>query len=129
MNAIETKFLPCALTDSEHKTVSRQLAETVAELRKHQSDSAIEKKAMSEREKHLETEIDRLGGVVFSGQEYRNVEVSATLDWDHMMIVTLRRDTGETIEQRAMTLEERQMSMHDADEFTKTGVTRIGAVA
>lgn len=57
------------------------------------------------------TEVDRLGTLLANGYEYRPVECALSADFARAEIKITRMDTGEIVEQRPMTAEERQREL------------------
>lgn len=105
------KVLPCALTRDEHHKRGIQLAETIEKI----GDVERQKKRVADEFKSqiedLEREATRLSGIVRSWKEERTVEVEERIDFARNTVAVVRMDTTEVIKERALTLDERQLSL------------------
>jgi len=117
-----TRKLPVKLTREEVHHRGKRLATIEAEI----SDIEFEKKEVNaDFKSKLEgrkTEIARLTREINEEAEYRQVQIIEQKDWDTREVLTIRQDTGEVIEARPMTPEERQRPIpfntpRPADEF------------
>lgn len=105
---MQTKTLPCQLTEEEIRLRGLRLATLRSEI----GDIEIEKKAANqefkERIESREKQCGTLVKQITSGQEYREVIIEEVKDWESQSVRTIRVDTGETVEVRAMTPRELQ---------------------
>lgn len=105
---MQTKTLPCQLTEEEIRLRGLRLATLRSEI----GDIEIEKKAANqefkERIESREKQCGTLVKQITSGQEYREVIVKDVEDFDKQQVCTIRVDTGDTVEVRAMTPHELQ---------------------
>lgn len=109
--AMIEKMLPVALSQEEQLAVARAASEdsrTLGLLRLEAKDSAREYKSrIEDAESHIAEQMD----IVRSGKEWRKIACEVTFHRDRGEVTTTRMDTGELIETRAMTKEERQTAM------------------
>jgi hypothetical protein len=117
-----TRKLPVKLTREEIHHRGKRLAVLEAEI----TDLEFEKKEAAGNFKSLiegrKTEVGRRTREINEEQEYRQVEIIEQKDWDTREVLTIRKDTGEVVEARPMTPEERQRPIpfntpRPADEF------------
>ena len=103
--------LPVRLTDGEVLDVSRKSAELhrqrgYIEDEKKESASLYEGKIEA-----LDKEISEMQNVIRSQQEWRTVQCEKKMHFDIGQVTITRLDTGDIVETRPMTREERQMSL------------------
>ena len=60
---------------------------------------------------NIENELQVLAAHVRNKYEYRDVECDVIPDFKSGVVVTVRNDTGEVIDERPMTAEERQLKL------------------
>jgi hypothetical protein len=103
--------LPCPLTDDEKIARSLMLAEALD--RRNQLD--LERKdtmaEFKDREAKLDSEIGRLGTIVRGGKELRQVECEDQHNYKNGTADRVRLDTGEVVQTRPLTEEERQQEL------------------
>lgn len=103
--------LPVQLTQREKLGYGEQLAQL------HQDDADAEELIKTVRAQHNATkkaralERARLAEALRTGEELRAVEVREERDWKRGVIIVIRTDTSSEVEQRPMTIEERQREM------------------
>lgn len=110
-----TKTLHCRLTDTELLVLGDEMAcamGAVTTLEANKKQSADDFKAQIEKKY---AEIGDLAGKVRTKEIDRAVECTVTVDFEHRCVRTVRDDTGEIIEERAMTATECQAALFDAD--------------
>lgn len=106
-----TRNIRCVLTRDEVHAYGQELARSNAskdevEERKKEVDAQLK----AEIESHS-TRALYLARKINNGYEYRDVECQVQFDYMKNSAVTIRLDTMETIETRAMTDEERQLGL------------------
>lgn len=101
------KKLPVLLTDEELRMRGAHLAAHLEELSDARHDAKRTAEAFKEQRSTLELEISRLKTVILQRSEMREVEILEEKDWLEKTVSTVRLDTGEVIETRPMTMEER----------------------
>lgn len=111
------RTLPVMLTRDE----LLERGEALALMRGKRNGIAYDQKASNadfkEKLEDADTEIDRLAGIVRSKSEPRPVDCTMRRDMQRFIIDTIRLDTGEVIETRTMTEQERQLKVFDDDDL------------
>ena len=108
--------LPVTLSKDEIDAFGRQNAREVENLlhaTNEKKKSAAHHKDIIER---LQAEVERLTAIVNTGQDERDVECEIEYDFRQNMAHITRNDTGEFVESRAMTYDERQLKMEFAEQ-------------
>lgn len=106
-----TRNLPCRLTDDELRQRGDSLAEVVQELHAEDDRQADVKAQMKARLTELEAKQTRYAIVISRREEYRDVECDLFADTVRGTVDIVRRDTGDTIETRPITEDERQRAL------------------
>lgn len=114
--SVENEMLPVDLTDSEKIDFGRRLAELGYEISGIEERKASIAKQLGEDIKALEQQANTVGACIRSGTERREIPVETQADDERCEIIKLRIDTGEILSRRAMTPEERQVSMFRDDQ-------------
>lgn len=105
------KILPCTLTTQELIEKGRLLAESIEDQRKIRGEA---KSAAARFKEQLEEEEANgwfLRSQIKSKQEDRSVPVEERIDFNRNMVSVIRMDTLEVVRERALTVEERQLSL------------------
>lgn len=116
---METRNLPVDLTDEQVESRSRLLARGHLDLMKEEEDAAARAeaaksaiKAEKERLKRKRGELDALAEAITS----RKVKMDVDCDWKYFLgegeagvKILVRRDTGQAIERRPVSKDERQL--------------------
>lgn len=104
-----TRQLEAQLTESEVVELSREHCRVLSEIGSLQ----MRKRAMDkEFNAQIDEASDKAVGMqrtIVTGTELREVDVHEVLDYRTGLVTVIRRDTGEVIESREMTAEERQL--------------------
>jgi hypothetical protein len=103
-----TKFLPCKLSEVEKVTRGRELASKMEEREQVQLQAEEAKSAFKTKTQGLDAQIDELKRIVLDGSERREIECFYHKDFENSTVLTIRTDTGEEVDSRRMTPEERQ---------------------
>lgn len=105
--------LPVRLTEEELRAKAQLQARAMREY----GDIEAKKKAVTadfgDQLKEKRKELDQLAREVSTGMETRAVECDLVPIWSSFTVVTVRRDTKDTVETRPMTHPERQMQFGD----------------
>jgi hypothetical protein len=120
--AIEKRSLFVTLNPSELESESRKLAATVPQIANLEREAKSSASQWKSRIDMVQVEQNRLSGIVSEGKEERPVECEwvfecSGVDADKNRIfhpekkALFRKDTGEFVETRDITAEERQMSL------------------
>lgn len=105
-----TENLKVDLTPEEILAASREMARAVDELHdlEQQRKAAVETYKARIAQATAQVQVNSV--LVRNGYEFRKVEVRCTLDYDRTWVTSVRLDTGEVVESRAMTPDEKQMT-------------------
>jgi predicted molibdopterin-dependent oxidoreductase YjgC len=108
-----TKKLPVKLNDDEMLERGKMLVENMRKTAVAEEERDKENKKRKGDIALLEGVTARIAETVRSGSEYREVECELRKDYERGTVATFRDDTGEQIDQRPMTAEERQEDMFE----------------
>jgi hypothetical protein len=108
---ITSMRLPVKLNDDELLARGRQLVENMRKTAAAEEAREVENKKRKSEIELLEEVTARLGGSISSGSEEREVECELRKDYVHGNVTTVRSDTGEVVDERTMTADERQECM------------------
>jgi len=121
--SIEKRPLFVTLNPSELEQESRKLANTVPQIANLEREAQSSKKQWQSRIDLVQVEQNRLSGIVSEGKEERSVECEWVYECSGIDAVTkdrivhpekkalFRKDTGELVEVREITSDERQISL------------------
>lgn len=107
------KELPCTLTSEERHVRSERLARVRVEVRALKDERKVMIKDFKGRLDPLDAEDQRLAAQVTTGVETRLVDVEEIKIFETGTYQLKRIDTGEIIEERAMTAKERDVAAVD----------------
>lgn len=109
--SLVTKKLPVKLDDDELLERGRMLVENMRKT----ATAEAERKAENDRRKGdielLEGVTSKISIAISTGTEDRDVECEQRKDYTHGTVTIVRMDTGELVDQRVMTADERQEKM------------------
>jgi hypothetical protein len=136
---LSKRKLKCILTNEEKLQISETMSETIINKAGTEDDlaaflsSAKSTKAQHESTiKHCDSIINECAQQLSGGFVFRDVECETVKDYEDQKIRVYRVDTGEIVETRNMTEEEKQMHIdeliNDEIEQTFNGLTLIGVV-
>lgn len=103
MKRLETRHLPCALTDRELLAKGQLSAQAVKDLRKLEDEKKAWASKYADLIKDKEMELRKLSTEIETGEEVRPVDCYVEPRWSDFMVEISRGDTGALIETRAMT--------------------------
>ena len=112
----EQRHLAVQLTAGEMLARGQELANTIHEIAVEESRLVTLKTQAKARLEELSGRHERLASVVRAREEYRDVVVEVVFDYDAHHVRTVRPDTGEVVDQRAMTDDERQRRLFPDDD-------------
>ena len=98
-------------TGSELKKISQEMAYTVGELDAVEQEKKDTAAAFKDRMEVLSNKIKDAAHKINSGQEQRLIDCEVVKNFDLNVVRVYRLDTGEIVEERAMTTEERQREL------------------
>lgn len=114
MKTIE-KELPVILTADERDQRGREMANVHHELTENAEAKKKATKVYADKEKALKKRLSDLASAVRTGTEMRPVQCDEELEPRQNTRRLRRRDTGAVVEERALTAEERQLTMPGSD--------------
>ena len=103
--------LLCRLSNDEIRAHGQELAVQVQACVDEEIRQGVQRKLMKETLDRLEAERDRLAGIVALGAEKREVECVVQADYTTNKAYTMRMDTGEVIDERALKADELQIGL------------------
>lgn len=109
----EPHTLPCKLTEKDKAVAAEELATAIQQ---GESLELERKSALGDLKKRKDNLLERIHNLtikVKDGIEMRPVECELKLNHTKLTATLIRPDTGEEVETREMTLEEKQMSLDD----------------
>lgn len=117
MSDTNVRQLLCVLSPEEVDRAGRLLARKIADRTLKVEERKEKAKAMADEISEIDAEIERLSEAVNTGKERRPIPVSERKDNRRFCVETIRHDTLDVIETRAMSTEEaeqaRQPSLFD----------------
>lgn len=116
-----TRQLPCKLTEEEITARGCHLAEVEREIEKKEDEKQRHAKALGDEIKEMRSRTRLIAQEISTRTTYRDVEITEQKVGVHME--TVRLDTGEVIETRPLTAEERQVT---SDEIVHLDARRQG---
>jgi hypothetical protein len=108
---IAARPLPCKLTAQEETEVRTQLRQLYAKLQEEESNYEAIKRQSNQRLVPLRRQQQECVDKLARGVEMRPVACVELLDYKRMKVRVIREDTKETLEERDMVAEERQMEI------------------
>lgn len=103
--------LLCRLSNDDLRQYGQELALQVQQCTDEEIRQGVQRKLMKETLEHLEAERDRLAKMVADACEKRQVECVVQADFISNKAFTMRMDTGEVIDERALKPEEQQLPL------------------
>lgn len=107
----EIHLLKCDLTQEELLQYGEELATVLDNLRRLQDEKESVVKEFKAREAAFDAEIVVKQLLVRNKYEYCQIDCTLTLDYTDQSAVLIRQDTNETIKERKMTEDEKQMDL------------------
>jgi hypothetical protein len=105
--------LSCELNELEWQTRAGELADAI---NKHENEVQRKKDVMKQINADVgkaAAQVSKLGNVVATRREQRDVTVEVTYDYEKGLVTKVRTDTKEPISTREMTTNERQSGLFD----------------
>lgn len=107
----EFRRLPVKLTPGELQARGKTLADEIESYKRTEGAKKASAEDFGGRLKNTRARIDDLSRVVASGEERRDVECHFVRFEESFEIAWVREDTGEQVERRPMTVDERQVPL------------------
>lgn len=105
------EFLPVKLTREERAQASMRLSQAVDEIDETKRQLDTIKREFKDKDEKLQSEVRHLARKVRTGVEDRAVECEERANWANVTMELFRMDTGEMVNFRPMSREERQREM------------------
>jgi len=105
------KFLKYQFTESEKKTLSEEMARNVKEKDSVTNELKSIQGQFNARKKQAEAVISECAEKISSGYEYRQIDCETVRDFATGYVIAQRLDTYEIVENRKMTMADRQMTI------------------
>jgi hypothetical protein len=102
------RMLPCAIDEKVTKKKEKRIVHALTEKKDEQEKMNAEILPRRKKIKELEGEIETLRAQIENGTEDREVLCDVVKDFIHHKVLVRRRDTGDVVEDRTMTEEDRQ---------------------
>jgi len=103
--------LPCKLTTEDRAIAAGQLAEAIQNLESLEIAHKTDTKEFNSLKQQFTGSIHRLSREVANGEATRSVDCELRLNYTNLTATLVRADTGEIVEDRPMTEDEKQMDM------------------
>lgn len=110
MNTVKKNLL-YQFTESELKKIGQEMAFTVGELEDLEQEKKDAMAGFKDRMEALSTRIKDAAHKINTGQEQRLIDCEVRKDFARNVVETFRLDTYGLVEERALTLEERQQEL------------------
>lgn len=124
---METRLLFCPLTDEEIQRKAEKLAIAREEVNLKAAALKQHSSLVKEEIALLDGDINSLAREIRTKQERRDVEVETRRNEDNLTIEVYRSDSGELIEARPMTADEKQRKLFAIGDAPKNGRKRAAA--
>lgn len=108
---MSTRELRCDLTPAEQQQRAEELAAKLGELDRAEEEKKASAQAHSKRITELRARVKELGRAVAARAEWRHIECEELVDRSRGEVRVTRKDTGEVIETRPWTSEDRQLRL------------------
>jgi uncharacterized protein YqfA (UPF0365 family) len=112
----ETRLLQVPLTQDEQLAAGKKLAESVRTLTNCQAQAKSAASQFKAKIDEMQAKINGLQILISDGYELRNVPCLNVMDYTDVKCIVTRTDTGEIIEDRKLTEDEKQSTMEFDDE-------------
>ena len=112
MNDILTKEVKCLLTQEELLDYSKQLAKNQQDKYEAESHKKSVVADCNDKIARLDSEMHALSRKINSGYEYRMTKCQYVFDWERLTKTLIRIDTGEIVDIRPVTDEDKQQSLN-----------------
>lgn len=107
----EKRWLKVMFTEEQWAEHASSLAAAVKELGKARTDKSVAMKAWTDKIGGISDNVERLRGYVETKSKMDDVECTVAKDYASNEYRVTRNDTGEVIESRALTPDEKQRSL------------------
>lgn len=108
---MKTRQLPVNLTQEEVNIRALELARRLEEISDVQAEKTEAMAGFKARFEELDKATERLGRIIRSGFEYRDVQIEERPNHEKRVVEIYRTDTGDRVDVRAMTEAEMQADL------------------
>ena len=109
--------LRCDLTLEEQRLKGVQLAEQEHKIAELENKMKLSNQVIKEEIKEITTALSKNTQEIRQGWEFRQVKCQMTYDYSRATVVTVRIDSGEVVDERAMNQDERQTTFYVEDDI------------
>jgi hypothetical protein len=102
-----------ALTDEERRVAANSLAKTLSELEDVEKERKVVNSSFKTKYDGLKRKIAYLGSSVLTGEDQRSIECTRITNYTKGTMVLIRVDTGQVVEERSLSNDEKQMEFDD----------------
>lgn len=125
----ETRLLQVPLTQDEQLAAGKKLAEAVRTLVNVQAQAKSAASQFKAKIDEQQAKINGLQCLISDGYELRNVACTNIMDYTDVVVRVTRTDTGEIVEERKLTEDERQSTLpFDGEDSTDAEPATDGQV-
>jgi hypothetical protein len=100
--------LPCKLTSYELMEAGKKLSQSVSEVHGIQNAKKLAASEFKAKEERAQGEVSEIARTIATETEMREVVCCLHYHYDEDTVITIREDTGETVDARRMKEHERQ---------------------
>jgi len=111
----EPRDLSCSLSTKERAEAANKLADVLDDIARLEDDKKTMAADLNAQIKRLTAEVRQLTRQVKEGTATRSVLCELKLNWTKLTATTVRTDTGEVVDERGMTEDEKQLGFDDLD--------------
>lgn len=110
---LSTRLLLTELTPDEKVARGEEMGNLIAEIESLQEQLKAASGGIKAKITDAKKKERRLGHILATGKEEREVQVKTVKDWEHKEVTLIRLDTGAEVERRTMTASEAQADLLD----------------
>jgi hypothetical protein len=110
---VSTRMLLTELSQDEKNARGEEVGNVIAEIESLQDQLKAASGGIKAKINDAKKKERRLGHILATGKEEREVQVKTVKDWEHNEVTMIRMDTGAEIERRTMTASEAQADLLD----------------
>jgi co-chaperonin GroES (HSP10) len=110
---VSTRMLLTELSQEEKNARGEEVGNVIAEIESLQDQLKAASGGIKAKINDAKKKERRLGHILATGKEEREVQVRTDKDWEHKEVILIRLDTNEVVERRTMTASEAQADLLD----------------
>lgn len=124
-----TRKLPVVLDEEGVAIAGIRLAKLLQNHEEHEAQAKELRDKLKKQTDAIQADIDEVAAAIRAGEEQQDVAVEVRADFERATAEFVRLDTGETVEKRTLTDDERQQKMvfedEQADEAIEKGTAPV----